>query len=88
MRQPFRAAASKQMTATWGFSLMLATVRGEAMSANTTCSSSKMRIDPLAETFGFPVLFAEASNDGRISAMAFLASSVSFVIKTSSFSFP
>jgi hypothetical protein len=34
----------------------------------------------LAETFGFPVLPEVATNDGRISAMAFLASSVSLVI--------
>jgi hypothetical protein len=74
------------MTAAWGFSLMLATVRGEAMSANATCSSSRTRSDPLAETFGFPVLLAVATNDGRISAIAFLASSVSFVITTSLFS--
>jgi hypothetical protein len=87
MRQPFRAAASKQMTATWGFSLMLATVRGEAMSANTTCSSSRTRNDPLAETFGFPVLLAVANNAGRISPIAFLASSVSFVMIISLVSF-
>jgi hypothetical protein len=41
----------------------------------------------LAETFGFPALLAVATSDGFISAIAFLASSVSFAIPTSLFFF-
>lgn len=75
-------AASGQITATCGFSLMLVNVRGQVMSANTTCSSSKMRSEPFAETFDLPVSLAVATSDGRIPSIAFLASSVSFAITT------
>ena len=48
---------------------------------------SRTRSDPLAETFGFPVLTEVADNDGRIFAIAFLDSPVSLVIIASLFSF-
>jgi hypothetical protein len=42
-----------------------------------------MRSEPFAETFGLPVLLAVATSDGRISLIAFFASSVSFAMVTS-----
>ncbi len=54
MRQPRRVAGSSTMAKTMGFSLRFATVRGELTSANSTCSSSRTRKAPLADTLGRP----------------------------------
>ena len=62
---------------------MLASVRGEATSAKTTCSSSRTRNDPFADTLGFPLESAVATYAGWISPMAFLASSLNLIMSVS-----
>jgi hypothetical protein len=73
--QPPQVAGSKTMMATWGFSLRLARVLGDAISANATCSSSSTRSEPLGEVFGFPFLLAVATKAGWTVVMILLASS-------------
>jgi hypothetical protein len=73
-RHPALVAGSKTITPTLGFSLRLAMVFGEAISAKATCSSSRTRSDPFGETFGLPLWLAVATKAGWTVAMSCLAS--------------
>ncbi len=82
MRQPPNVLGLKTRISTWGFSLMLAMVAGEAISAKATCSSSSTLKDPFGETLGFPVLLAVATKAGCVAAMIRLASSDNLAVMT------
>src|SRR4030042_3080034 len=77
---PPQVAGSNTITVTWGLSLRLARVLGDAISANAICSSSSTRREPLGETFGVPFLLAVATKAGWTAVMILFASSDSLAV--------